>query len=97
MTIFAVTYHYVADSAEKRQEALEVHRQFLAEQASSGALLAAGPYGPEEEEAGALLIWKADSKLDVLEVVQRDPFALEGLIGECTVRAWTLTRGGFAQ
>lgn len=95
MPVFAVTYRYT-DDAEKRAAIRPTHRQYLGGLAEQGLLLVSGPYAPAEAP-GALLVYRADSKDEVLAAVEKDPFSVEGLVAEATVTEWTPASGALAE
>ena len=92
MPVFAVLYRYT-DEHERRQEVRPSHRKFLT--SLEGALLCAGPFGPEEA-AGALLLFRASSADDVLALIEMDPFRVQDLVASVEVRRWQPSLGTLA-
>lgn len=90
MTVFAVEYVYDAESSETRNATRPAHREWTAELAREGALLASGPYG---DGAGALLIFKADDEAALNEILRQDPFAAAGAISGMRTMAWAPVTG----
>jgi uncharacterized protein YciI len=95
MGTFAVTYAYAANSSAGRDEHRPRHVEFLQEQFDDGTLVKSGPFGPEEEP-GALLIIEADSKADVEALMNQDPFYLNGLVEQRSIRQWNIVFGADA-
>jgi uncharacterized protein len=95
MPVFAVTYRYT-DDAEKRTAVRPTHREYLRGLAEQGLLLVSGPYAASED-AGALLIYQAGTKDEVLTAVEKDPFSTEGLVAGATVTEWDPVSGPLAQ
>jgi uncharacterized protein YciI len=86
MTIFAVTYKY-SDDVATRDALRTEHRDYLRGLADQDLLLASGPFGPDEP-AGALLLFRADDKAHVDELIDKDPFTTSGVIAEATTAEW---------
>lgn len=87
MAVYAVTYTYNDDVAT-RDARRATHREYLA---SLPELLISGPYGADEQP-GALLLFRAASKDDVVALVEKDPF--HGIvIGAFSVTEWSPVMG----
>ncbi len=82
MPVFAVIYRYT-DEHERR------------EGIRGEALLCAGPFGPDEE-AGALLLFRASSKEEALAITADDPFRTHDLVSDVQVRHWMPALGELA-
>ncbi|MCI2416628.1 YciI family protein [Saccharopolyspora sp. K220] len=95
MTVFAVTYRYTDDPAA-RDEFRPEHRDYLRGLADRGIVAVSGPYGADEQ-AGALLVFKASSKDEVFALVEKDPFKIRGLIAEVAVTEWEPVIGPLAK
>lgn len=89
MAIFAVTYRYT-DDVEARDAHRPAHRAFLG--AQEWVLLS----GPLEEPAGALVIVAAESLAEVETRMADDPFLVEGVVAERTIRAYRPLQGAAA-
>jgi uncharacterized protein len=89
METFAVTYAYSANTSAGRDEHRPRHVEFLREQFNDGRLVKSGPFGPQEDP-GALLIIDADSKADAEALMDRDPFYLNGLVEQRSIRQWNV-------
>lgn len=92
MPAFAVTYAYSEVTAAARDEHRPRHVEFLKSQFDSGRLIKSGPFGPDEDP-GALLIVTGDTKADVQELMDQDPFFGSGLIEVRTIRQWNIFFG----
>ncbi|MBT2551062.1 hypothetical protein J7I85_22685 [Arthrobacter sp. ISL-65] len=95
METFAVTYAYSAGSTAGRDEHRPRHVEFLQEQFDNGRLVKSGPFGPDEDP-GALLIIEAASKADVEALMDQDPFYLNGLVEQRSIRQWNIVFGADA-
>jgi uncharacterized protein len=92
MATFAVTYAYSGSTAARRDQTRPAHVAFLQAQFDGGRLVKSGPFGPEESP-GALLIVAGESKQDVEQLMDQDPFHQAGLIQERTIRQWNIFFG----
>lgn len=95
MGTFAVTYSYSAATSAGRDAHRPRHVEFLQEQFDGGRLVKSGPFGPGEDP-GALLIIEADSKADAEALMDRDPFYLNGLVEQRSIRQWNVVFGADA-
>jgi uncharacterized protein len=86
MTIFAVTYWY-SDDVATRDALRAEHRDYLRDLADEGLLLVSGPFGPDDA-AGALLLFRADDRNRVADMVANDPFTPSGVIANIETREW---------
>ena len=86
MTIFAVTYRYT-DDVTTRDDNRTQHRDYLRGLAVQGRLLVSGPYGPDDD-AGALLLFSAESRSQVEALIRDDPFTVHGVIAETGTAEW---------
>lgn len=94
MPFFATTYHYAADSTAARDAVRPAHRDYLAELTQQGRLLVSGPH--TGEPAAALLVFEADDEAGARSLADADPFVVEGLVAEISVREWTIVSGRLA-
>ncbi|MDO5662032.1 MAG: YciI family protein [Brachybacterium sp.] len=90
MPTFAVTYVYTDDPARRDQHRPR-HREYLRGLHERGALHLSGPLA--DGPAGALLVMEAGDPEQVAELLDEDPFALEGLITERSIRPWDIVIG----
>ena len=91
MPLFVLVYRYVDDAgavAARRPE----HRAYLRGLADSGELLLAGPLDAPGPPSG-LLVFDVDSSARVEELSNADPFHVQGLVEERSVRPWALSIG----
>ncbi|MFI5086299.1 MAG: YciI family protein [Actinomycetales bacterium] len=92
MPNFVVTYRYGAGSAAGRDTNRPAHVDFLTGQFEAKRLLVSGPFGPDEDP-GAVLVWNAASKEELLPLINQDPFHANGLIADRDVRQWNVAFG----
>lgn len=93
MNVFAVEYVYSPQASLIRDEHRPAHRRWLLEQEREGCVLSAGAYA---DGTGALLLVQADSEGVVSEMLEQDPFAIEGGIAGVTIAKWKPVIGAFA-
>ena len=91
MPYFATTYTYVPDSTAARDATRPAHRDYLAEVTERGGLLLSGPH--VGGEPAALIVFEADTEDDARALIDADPFVLEGLVADVTVREWEPVSG----
>lgn len=91
MPFFATTYTYVPDSTEARDATRPAHREYLAEVTERGGLLLSGPH--IGGQPAALLVFEAETEDGARALIAADPFVLQGLIAEITVREWQPVSG----
>ncbi|MFE6756141.1 YciI family protein [Streptomyces sp. NPDC057684] len=94
MPIYAVTYTYTDDSAA-RDAVRSAHREFLGVLIEQGINLVSGPFA-EAEAPGALLLFRAADKESALAATEKDPFRLNGLVSDVSVREWIPVLGPIA-
>lgn len=88
MTVFAIEYHYSADSAlitEHRPR----HREFLAALKEQGKLIGSGPY--TDGSGGALILISLDDSAtlaDAKALMAQDPFHIEGALDGRVFHTW---------
>lgn len=95
MAYFATTYRY-NDDVDRRTAVRPTHRDYLAGLTERGQLQVSGPFA-DGEPGGALLVFVADDGAGARALIAGDPFVVEGLVAELTVREWTPVSGMLAQ
>jgi len=86
MTMFAVTLTYIEDK-DRIAKVRPAHRAYLKRQFVAGRLYHAGPY---TDDTGGMAIYTVDSEQEVRNILAEDPFTIEGIITEATVKEWRL-------
>lgn len=89
--IIAVGYQYVTD--RDLSEVRPAHRGFLRELHEAGSLLTSGPLPASN---GALIVMEAASPEAALELLEEDPFLVEGCIAARTAEEWQPVLGVLA-
>lgn len=83
---FAVMYSYSPDMA--LQDATRPsHLEHLRRLVDDGALVASGPWGPDDARGG-LLVFHARDRAAVQAIVDSDPFVIQGVVASCDIREW---------
>lgn len=95
MAYFVTTYRYTDDDTT-RDEVRPTHRAYLEQLTEQDQLAVSGPY-VGGEQAGAMLIFIADSEAEARDLSAHDPFVLRGLVADVTVREWKPVSGTLAQ
>lgn len=84
--MFAVMYAYSPDVA--LQDATRpAHLEHLRRLVDDGALVASGPWGPDDARGG-LLVFHAGDRAAVQAIVDRDPFVIQGVVAACEIHEW---------
>ena len=93
MAFFTVTMTHPDGEGWGRHAA--AHVAYLRELVAAGTLRASGPLFDGPLRAGFLIL-QAGTREEVEAIVERDPFAREGLIAALTIRRWDRLFGAFA-
>ncbi|HKS45587.1 MAG TPA: YciI family protein [Amycolatopsis sp.] len=80
MAWFLVEIRYVP---EKFAAVRPAHREFLEKLADQGVVLVAGPIG---DDVGGLALYQAENAEELRKIIDTDPYHVEGVIAERTVR-----------
>lgn len=86
MATYAVIYTY-SDDAELRAAVRPRHRAYLSGLGEQGICLVAGAWAPTEPPGG-LLIFRAETKDEVADLVSADPFVTEGYVIDKKIIEW---------
>jgi len=87
---FALVAHDRPNSVARRLELRPTHLKYL--DSLGDALLLAGPFlNDNGEGVGTIAIIEAASLEDARQIFGRDPFALEGLFDQVTIKPWKVT------
>jgi len=89
MAWFLVEIRYIP---EKFAAARPAHRQFLRKLADEGTVAVAGPIGDDE---GGLALYQAEDEQALQQIIDADPYHLEGAIAERTVRPFNPVIGAW--
>jgi uncharacterized protein YciI len=95
MAVFAVHYTYRSAQNADRDLYRPAHRGYLRELLAEGKVLATGSY-VDDENPGALLIFRADSAAAVADLLRIDPFMVHGLVAAADIREWAQAMGPWA-
>ncbi|GAA4547109.1 YciI family protein [Pseudonocardia xishanensis] len=91
MAVYAVTYTYTDDDATLDRVRAE-HREYLRGLVSQDLLVLSGPWA-SGELPGALLLFQADDRDTIEEIVAKDPFTEAGVVSEYSVTEWEPVMG----
>lgn len=94
MAIFAVTYTY-GDTVDLINEHRPAHRAYMAELAQQGKVMGSGPF-TDEGKAGAMLVLTAENSDEIEALLAEDPFMVQGVVTQHTVREWSINTGPWA-
>ena len=86
---FALVAHDQPDSVARRLEIREAHLKFL--DALGDKLLLAGPFlNDKGEGVGSIVVIQGGSLAEAREIFARDPYAINGLFDQVTIKPWKL-------
>ncbi|WP_414936788.1 YciI family protein [Amycolatopsis sp. cmx-11-51] len=80
MAWFLVEIRYVR---EKLEDVRPRHREFLSGLADQGVVALGGPLG---DDSGGISLYQAADETALNEIIDQDPYHLEGVVAERTVR-----------
>ncbi|MFD5091459.1 YciI family protein [Amycolatopsis thailandensis] len=80
MAWFLVEITYVR---EKLEDVRPRHRKFLSDLAEQGVVALGGPLG---DGSGGISLYQAEDETVLLDVINQDPYHLEGVVAERSVR-----------
>jgi uncharacterized protein YciI len=89
MAWYLVEIRYVQ---EKVAEVRPRHREFLTRLAEQGTVAVAGPLG---DGTGGITLYQAEDEAALGEIIDRDPYYLEGAVAERSVREFKPTIGAW--
>ncbi len=89
---YILFYKTVEDYIEKRVPFRNAHLAYAEEAQKRGELILAGAL--DEPVDTAVLVFKCDSPKPAEDFAKNDPYLLNGLIKEWSVRPWTVVIGG---
>lgn len=93
MAFFTITYAH-HDETRWREHVMP-HVEWLRDRVADGSLKASGPLvGKPGREA--MLVMVAPDRQAVLDLIETDPFKMEGLVNDMTVTEWDPMFGAFA-
>lgn len=93
VVFFVITYAH-HDEARWREFVMP-HVEWLRERVAEGSLKASGPLVGEPGRR-AMLIMAGPDRQAVLDMIETDPFKIEGLVDELTLTEWDPMFGVFA-
>jgi len=83
---FAAVIEYTPDKT-KISQFRPPHREYLMGLRKAGKAAMAGPF---TDDSGGLLIYEAESKEEVEQMIRADPFGQGGVFVSWTIRPWNL-------
>lgn len=89
MAYFVVEIRYVP---EKFAEVRPRHREFLQQQVELGTVVVAGPL---DNDTGGMVVFRVESREALQDIIDSDPYHLEGVVAERTVREFKPVLGAW--
>lgn len=93
--LFAVIYRYEGEPALQDTHR-PAHLDYLRTLVENGTLVVSGPWGPDDIRGG-LLIYAAEGRATVDEIVKNDPFTINGVATDTRVSEWVPLVGPAAE
>jgi len=91
--MYYILFYKTTDNyVERRKPFREAHLSLALDAYNKGVLIMAGALADPTDEA--VLVFKGESPEVANEFAHRDPYVINGLITEWTVRPWTVVIGG---
>ncbi len=94
MAYYILFYKTVDNFIERRQPYRSLHLSYVADAFARGEILLAGAFSNPGDEAA--LIFKVRDEHVVNDFAEKDPYVVNGLIKEWSVRAWNVVIGNEA-
>jgi uncharacterized protein YciI len=92
MPLYAITYEHPNEAGWRHH--ILPHIGWLQDRLADGSLIASGPFNGEKTKSALLIMSAADGDALAL-LIASDPFSIEGLIENMTVREWDPIFGAF--
>jgi uncharacterized protein YciI len=94
MPVYAINYEHPNEAGWRQH--LPPHIGWLQDRLKDGSLLASGPFANSPQRA-AMLVMYAQDRAAIDALIASDPYAVEGLIENMTVREWDPIFGDFTE
>jgi len=95
VALYAVVYRYV-DDPEFVQRHRPAHREFIRGLVGTRGLIVSGRADGGDQPSG-LLVFEAESRLDLEGILDDDPFWIEGIIEKREILEWSIAAGALGE
>ena len=85
MARFVLLFRY--SDPDLRARVRPRHLEYVAALHEAGQVVSAGPF---DDGSGALVVYEAADESEARALVDADPYAVEGVMAEPVLRAWTV-------
>lgn len=89
--LYALQYDYVPDALEKRKPHREAHLALFSKQVEKGNVVLAGAV--DNPPTGGLLIFRNLSANEIEQLVQQDPYVVNGVVQKYTIKPYMAVLG----
>lgn len=89
--LYALQYDYVGDSLEKRKPHRQAHLALIGKQVEKGNIVLAGALN--NPPTGGLLIFRNLSPNDIEQIVQQDPYVINGVVVKYSITPYMAVIG----
>lgn len=88
MKTYTAIFTFVPNMLERRKPYREAHLNHFYELRDAGRVVIAGPWADPYD--GALVVFRAESRAEVEEIIQDDPYYKANLWPEISIREWNV-------
>jgi len=89
MAYYVLEYRY--GDQETRSRVRPAHLDYLTRLSEQGNVVLAGPVGTGE---GAMVVYRAEDDAEVRRLVEQDPYTVEGVSVDASLREWNVVIPG---
>jgi len=89
--LYVLHYDYVENALEKRAPYREGHLAVLGKQVQNGNVIISGAL--DHPPTGALIIFRNLTPKDIEEIVQQDPYVINGIVTKYTIKPFIAVIG----
>ena len=88
MKTYAVIFTFVPNAMEERKPYREAHLKHFYELRDADRIIMSGPWADEYD--GGLIVFRAESQMEVEKIIQEDPYYQANLWREIHIREWNV-------
>ena len=88
MNTYAVVFTFVPNALERRKPYREAHLKHFCNLRDTGKIIMSGPWADAYD--GGLILFRAESQLEVEKIIQEDPYYQANLWSEIHIREWNV-------
>lgn len=89
--LYVLQYDYVANALEKRQPHRQAHLALINKQVEKGNVILGGAV--DNPPTGGLLIFRNLTAQEIEQVVQQDPYVINGVVAKYSIKPYMAVTG----